>query len=402
MRALTIATIFAIAWLPLGAQPAEIDYHGQQQPHQDGWKAPDTSPPDPGLQEGERLRDRELNLRAVEASQVIGRALVDAEGENLGSINDLVVDFDDSRIAAAVVGYGGVLGIGKTLVAVPLPFLTRETTEEGEALQMNITREKLEEAPTFRWDAEDPRELIQVAASYFKESWAGDGDDQQHVRDQKRGRPVDPESQPGAATEEGENSNADAGRPTTPARVASLFQASSLLRSHVRESTGENVGRLDDFIVDLESGRIIAGIVGYGGLLGIGKTLHAVPLEQMTLQEEGKEIQLRLTREQLLNTPRYSARDGNLDDPEWFRTLRAYFEGRDFEQTNLRPDLVPPEVRQAHQEKLQRRRQYEQERDLDQQQPHPEDPDHLPEGQQVYPSPGHKTGATFYPLPWGA
>jgi hypothetical protein len=53
------------------------------------------------------------------ASKVVGLSVYNDSNENLGAINDLIMDRNGS-IKAAVLGVGGFLGMGAHLVAVPL------------------------------------------------------------------------------------------------------------------------------------------------------------------------------------------------------------------------------------------------------------------------------------------
>ncbi|MDB5159641.1 MAG: photosystem reaction center subunit [Mucilaginibacter sp.] len=52
------------------------------------------------------------------ASKVVGLSVYNDNNENLGSINDLLMD-KSGNIKAAVIGVGGFLGVGAHLVAVP-------------------------------------------------------------------------------------------------------------------------------------------------------------------------------------------------------------------------------------------------------------------------------------------
>lgn len=52
------------------------------------------------------------------ASKVVGLKIYNDSNESLGSVNDLLLD-KDGKIAAAVIGVGGFLGMGEHYVAVP-------------------------------------------------------------------------------------------------------------------------------------------------------------------------------------------------------------------------------------------------------------------------------------------
>lgn len=54
------------------------------------------------------------------ASMLKDHDVVDKSGEDLGNIEDLMIDFESNRIAYAVLSFGGFLDISQKLFAVPL------------------------------------------------------------------------------------------------------------------------------------------------------------------------------------------------------------------------------------------------------------------------------------------
>ena len=70
-------------------------------------------------------------------------------GEDLGKIKDLVIDVNSGKIVYAALDFGGVLGIGDKLLAVPWHALAVKGTEKDQYLVLNATKERLKEAPGF-------------------------------------------------------------------------------------------------------------------------------------------------------------------------------------------------------------------------------------------------------------
>ena len=68
----------------------------------------------------EARRDLRQDLAQTHrAKTVIGMNVKNSQGEALGKIHDLVLNFDDADIAYVVISSGGLLGVGDTLHAVP-------------------------------------------------------------------------------------------------------------------------------------------------------------------------------------------------------------------------------------------------------------------------------------------
>src|SRR6516164_4549763 len=88
--------------------------------------------------------------RVMRASRLKGDAVVNAAGEDLGKIDDIMIDTPTGRVAYAVLSFGGFLGMGDKLFAIPWDQLT---VDEGrKCFVLNINRQTLENAPGFDKD----------------------------------------------------------------------------------------------------------------------------------------------------------------------------------------------------------------------------------------------------------
>lgn len=87
--------------------------------------------------------------KAMLATSVIGSSVFTSADENIGDINDLIVD-NSGTVQAAIVGVGGFLGMGEKDVAVPLNKIN-VVRDENNAIKLTIaaSREELEKAPAF-------------------------------------------------------------------------------------------------------------------------------------------------------------------------------------------------------------------------------------------------------------
>lgn len=61
------------------------------------------------------------------ASRVLRQNVYNQNGDAVGSINELIIDPHSGQIQQAIIGVGGVLGIGQKLVALPFNQLTVKT-----------------------------------------------------------------------------------------------------------------------------------------------------------------------------------------------------------------------------------------------------------------------------------
>jgi hypothetical protein len=83
----------------------------------------------------------------VLGSKVIGESVINRQNENLGKIHELVFDAKSGRLAYAVLSFGGFMGMGNKLFALPWGSLEFSATENK--LILNVDKEKLKSAPGF-------------------------------------------------------------------------------------------------------------------------------------------------------------------------------------------------------------------------------------------------------------
>lgn len=87
----------------------------------------------------------------ISANSYIGQSVYNANDENIGEINDLIIK-KDGGVEAAVVGVGGFLGIGEKNVAVPFDKIQVSQQEDGMTLKLMTTEtaDSLKAAPEFK------------------------------------------------------------------------------------------------------------------------------------------------------------------------------------------------------------------------------------------------------------
>jgi sporulation protein YlmC with PRC-barrel domain len=83
----------------------------------------------------------------MSSSSLEGEEVKNPEGEDLGNIKDFVIDCDTGRVVYAVLSYGGVLGMGDKLFAVPMTALKLDTDDK--CFRLNTKKEELKDAPGF-------------------------------------------------------------------------------------------------------------------------------------------------------------------------------------------------------------------------------------------------------------
>jgi len=88
--------------------------------------------------------------QVLSAGSIASDKVVNLEGETLGNIEDIMIDIRDGRVAYAVLAFGGFMGLGDKLFAIPWSAL--KVDEDNKCLVLNVDKQKLKQAPGFDKD----------------------------------------------------------------------------------------------------------------------------------------------------------------------------------------------------------------------------------------------------------
>ena len=92
-----------------------------------------------------RLGETDLTV-ADRRADVRGRKVVDAAGEDVGNVDDLLVDDTETRVRMLRVEHGGFLGIGADHFLVPVDAVTSVTED---AVHIDRERARLTDVPGY-------------------------------------------------------------------------------------------------------------------------------------------------------------------------------------------------------------------------------------------------------------
>lgn len=84
-------------------------------------------------------------IRSVNA--LVGTRVVNLEGDDLGKIEEIMLDLDAGSVAYAVLSFGGLLGFGDKLFAVPWTALSVD--QGNERILLNVAKSRLKDAQGF-------------------------------------------------------------------------------------------------------------------------------------------------------------------------------------------------------------------------------------------------------------
>ncbi len=101
-------------------------------------------------------------------------------------------------------------------------------------------------------------------------------------------------------------------------KMRRVMGATTLSGDSVRNSAGEDLGNVDEIMLDIPSGRIAYAVVSFGGFLGMGNKLFAVPWSALTVDEDEKCFLLDVNKETLKSAPGFDKDNWpDMSDTAW-------------------------------------------------------------------------------------
>lgn len=240
------------------------------------------------------------------ASDLIGMKVISEQGDSLGKIEDVVVH-PGGETSYAVLSFGGTLGMGDKLFAMPWSVLRTvepDTAKKDSArsLVLPLDKERLKTAPGFdkkSWPTMANRDWTKDIDSFY----VGD---------------VNPNTK----------------KPAEAAARTSVitWRATELKGTEVKTPTGEKLGDIKEVVLD-PNGRVSYAALSVGGFLGLGDKVVAVPWDSMTFSLGGDKgdkrlITLTSTKKQLEQAPQFKEGKehcAEMCDPKWTSRVYEYF-----------------------------------------------------------------------------
>jgi ribosomal 30S subunit maturation factor RimM len=212
------------------------------------------------------------------ADNLIGGAVQNLQGEEIGQITDLLLR-RDGEIVGVVVGVGGFLGVGQRDVGLHWTAVELTTDEDGDPIvRVDIDRTTLEQAREI-----ELREDTGVAV------WG-------ETREEQR-------------TVERRRVTGEAAFITR--QEQDQFSADRLIGSTVRNVQGEEIGDVSEVLLD-HDGRIAAVVIGVGGFLGVGQREVGISWDalELTADQDGEPmVRVDVDRQTLERATEFQYRD---------------------------------------------------------------------------------------------
>ncbi len=274
----------------------------------------------------------------LSAGTLSGNKVTNSRGEDLGKIEDFVVDAGAGRVTYAILSFGGFLGVGDKLFAVP--WNTMDLSTEKHAFILDVDKDRLKNAPSFdrsRWTDINNSDWGRDVYSYYGQEpyWAGQGSasgtSPGYMRrdvEGTRGVPVRNVSTASTAAPSGSAGPEvySSSKPSYAGTPMNLVRASELKDNKVKNRSNEDLGKIEELMIHLDSGKIAYAVLSFGGILGIGNKLFAIPWNALSFNRDRKEFTLDVSKDRLENAPGFDKDNWpDMASPEWAENVHKFY-----------------------------------------------------------------------------
>jgi sporulation protein YlmC with PRC-barrel domain len=105
-----------------------------------------------------------------------------------------------------------------------------------------------------------------------------------------------------------------------------LMGANTLTGEDVYNLQEEKLGDIKEFMLDMNTGQVAYAVLSYGGFLGMGEKLFAVPWDSLRLDTINKCFVLDVDKDKLKNAPGFDKDDWpDMSDTTWQNSVRSFY-----------------------------------------------------------------------------
>lgn len=105
-----------------------------------------------------------------------------------------------------------------------------------------------------------------------------------------------------------------------------VLSAGTITGSRVMNPSGEDLGKLEDLMLDLDRGRVAYAVLSFGGFMGMGDKLFAIPFQALKHDGDRNRFVLNVDKERLKNAPGFDKNNWpSTADRAWGSQIHSYY-----------------------------------------------------------------------------
>ena len=120
-----------------------------------------------------------------------------------------------------------------------------------------------------------------------------------------------------------------------------VMSAGTLAGDHVRNSAGEDLGKIEEIMIDVPTGRVAYAVLSFGGFLGMGDKLFALPWDALRLNEDEHEFVLNVDKATLENAPGFDKDNWpDMADENWASQIYGHYGSKPYWEPSAERDFA--------------------------------------------------------------
>jgi sporulation protein YlmC with PRC-barrel domain len=110
-----------------------------------------------------------------------------------------------------------------------------------------------------------------------------------------------------------------------------VMAADTLEGDDIVNPAEEKLGTLEHIMIDVPTGRVAYGVLSFGGFLGMGDKLFAIPWRALRLDPSNHRLILDVDKQTLKNAPGFDKDHWpSMADEQWARDVHTYYHARPY------------------------------------------------------------------------
>jgi sporulation protein YlmC with PRC-barrel domain len=106
----------------------------------------------------------------------------------------------------------------------------------------------------------------------------------------------------------------------------SILSATTMIGDQVKNAQGEDLGQIEEIMIDTQQGQVAYAVLSFGGFLGLGDKLFAIPWQALSLDAKNHQFILDVPKERLENAPGFDKDNWPQHaDWQWLSDVYAYY-----------------------------------------------------------------------------
>lgn len=237
---------------------------------------------------------RDFQPKLCHADELIGAAVKNEQGEEIGNIKDLVMDSQRQSVSYAVLAFGGFLGLGEDLRAIPWQALTieRGASESGErGMRSDRADRNRHQDGEINVVLNATKEQLENAEGFSDDDWPDTGNERwtQNVHSSFYGKAGNKGPKTTTMADRGMDADRRDDDKAGKKKTMESRRLTNIMGESVKSHGDDDIGEIKSVLIDVNRGDLAYAVVDVSDLEDLGDT-EQVAIPWRSLQTRGEQL----------------------------------------------------------------------------------------------------------------